>query len=99
MGDDLAMLLARVFLGVTWRVLRRSRAGRVPASYPTTSTRRLMSPVADARTDPKVYADCHEDCRNYRKEYRFVEEGCQEDVAKALFQSFLDWQMQYGIRH
>ena len=33
-------------------------------SYPTTSTRRLMNPTADARTGRKAYADCRRDCRN-----------------------------------
>ena len=46
------------------RLGERTRAGRVPASYPTTSTRRLMSPTADARTGRKAYADCRRDCRN-----------------------------------
>ena len=54
--DALAVLLAGVFPGVTWRPWGRTRAGLVPASYPTASTRRLMSPVADARTGPKAYA-------------------------------------------
>ena len=49
-GDDLAVLLAGAFPGVTWHPCERTRAGRVPASYPIASTRRLMSPVADART-------------------------------------------------
>ena len=46
------------------RLSPHTRAGRVPASYPTTSTRRLMSPTADARTGRKAYADCRRDCRN-----------------------------------
>lgn len=41
----------------------RTRVGRVPTSYPTASTRRLMRPAANARTDPKVYVDCHGDYR------------------------------------
>ena len=41
-----------------------TRIGRVPISYPTTSTRRLMNPTADARTGRKAYADCRRDCRN-----------------------------------
>ena len=46
------------------RLSPHTRAGRVPASYPTTSTRRLMNPTADARTGRKAYADCRRDCRN-----------------------------------
>lgn len=38
------------------RLSERTRAGRVPASYPTASTRKLMGPIADARTDHEVYA-------------------------------------------
>jgi len=67
-------MLGRMILRCCWRgfssallgarLSERTRAGRVPASYPTASTRRLMSPIADARTDHKVYADCHRDCRN-----------------------------------
>ena len=41
----------------------RARVGRVPTSYPTASTRRLMRLAANARTDPKIYVDCHEDYR------------------------------------
>ena len=61
--DDLAALLARVSLGITWHFCKYTRVGRVPTSYPTVSTRRLMGPIADARTDQKVYADCHRDYR------------------------------------
>jgi len=43
------------------RLSERTRVGRVPTSYPTASTRRLMRPAANARTDPKVYVDCHGD--------------------------------------
>ena len=57
------MLLARVFLGITRHFCECTRVGRVPTSYPTTPTRRLMGPIADARTDHKVYADCHRDYR------------------------------------
>ena len=46
------------------RLSPHTRIGRVPISYPTTSTRRLMSPTADARTGRKAYADCRRDCRN-----------------------------------
>jgi len=49
--------------GVTCHSFKWTRVGRVPTSYPTTSTRRLMRPAANARTDPKVYVDCHEDYR------------------------------------
>lgn len=59
--DDLAVLLAGVFPGVTWRPWGRTRAGRIPASYPIASTRRLMCPAADARTGSMAYADCRED--------------------------------------
>ena len=62
--DDLAILLAGAFPGVTWRPFGgRSRVGRVPTSYPTGPSRRLMGPAANARTDPKVYVDCREDYR------------------------------------
>ncbi len=45
------MLLAGAFLGVTWRGFRHTlEQAASPASYPTTSTRRLMNPTADART-------------------------------------------------
>ena len=46
------------------RLSPHTRIGRVPISYPTTSTRRLMNPTADARTGRKAYADCRRDCRN-----------------------------------
>ena len=45
------------------RLSEHTRVGRVPTSYPTTSTRRWMRPIANARTDPKVYVDCHGDYR------------------------------------
>jgi hypothetical protein len=45
------------------RLSEHTRVGRVPTSYPTASTRRLMRPAANARTDPKVYVDCREDYR------------------------------------
>lgn len=46
------------------RLSEHTRIGRVPISYPTTSTRRLMNPTADARTGRTAYADCRRDCRN-----------------------------------
>jgi len=55
------LLLAGAFPGVTCQPFGWTRAGRIPASYPTAQTRRFMGPIADARTDLKVYADCHED--------------------------------------
>jgi len=61
--DDLAILLAGAFPGVTCHSFKRTRVGRVPTSYPTASTRRWMCLAANARTDPKVYVDCHEDYR------------------------------------
>ena len=62
--DGLAILLAGVFPGVTWHGFRHTLEQAVsPASYPTTSTRRWMRPIANARTDPKVYVDCHGDYR------------------------------------
>ena len=45
------------------RLSEHTRVGRVPTSYPTEPSRRLMGPAANARTDPKVYVDCHEDYR------------------------------------
>ena len=45
------------------RLSEHTRVGRVPTSYPTASTRRWMCLAANARTDPKVYVDCHEDYR------------------------------------
>jgi hypothetical protein len=68
--DDLAVLLAGAFPGVTWRPCGRTRVGRVPTSYPTASTRRLMGPAANARTDQMVYVDCREDFLNYKMQYR-----------------------------
>ena len=41
----------------------RSRVDRVPTSYPTGPSRKLMGPAANARTDPKVYVDCRGDYR------------------------------------
>ena len=64
------------------RLGERTRAGRVPASYPTTSTRRLMNPTADARTGRKAYADCRRDCRNTGIN---IQRGQQEVNARALF--------------
>ena len=61
--DDLAILLAGAFPGVTCHSFEHTRVGHVPTSYPTASTRRLMRPAANARTDPKVYVDCHGDYR------------------------------------
>ena len=50
--------------GVTWHGFRHTLEQAVsPTSYPTTSTRRWMRPIANARTDPKVYVDCHGDYR------------------------------------
>jgi len=59
--DNLTVLLAGAFPGITWRLCGRTRAGRIPASYPIASTRRLMCPAADARTGSMAYADCRED--------------------------------------
>jgi hypothetical protein len=61
--DDLAILLAGAFPGVTCHSFKWTRVGRIPTSYPTEPSRRLMGPAANARTDPKVYVDCHEDYR------------------------------------
>ena len=65
---DLGCSCGAVGEGLPRRYLARlsphTRIGRVPISYPTTSTRRLMSPTADARTGRKAYADCRRDCRN-----------------------------------
>ena len=46
------------------RLSEHTRIGRVPISYPTTSTKRLMNPTADAHAGRKAYADCRRDCRN-----------------------------------
>ena len=45
------------------RFSKRTRAGRVPASYPTGPSRKLKGPAANARTDRMVYVDCREDYR------------------------------------
>ena len=63
----LAVLLAGAFPGVTWCGFSHTlEQAASPASYPTTSTRRLMNPTADARTGRKAYADCRRDCRNLK---------------------------------
>ena len=68
------------------RLSPHTRAGRVPASYPTTSTRRLMNPTADARTGRKAYADCRRDCRNTGIN---IQRDQQEVNARALLPAFL----------
>ena len=68
------------------RLGERTRAGRVPASYPTTSTRRLMCPTADARTGRKAYADCRRDCRNTGIN---IQRGLRKVNACALLPAFL----------
>ena len=54
--------------------------------YPTTSTRRLMNPTADANTGRKAYADCRRDCRNTGIN---IQTGQQEVNTRALLPAFL----------
>ena len=42
--DALAVLLAGVFPGVTWRPWGRTRAGRIPASYPISINKKVDEP-------------------------------------------------------
>ena len=79
----LSGLQARRYLA---RLSPHTRAGRVPASYPTTSTRRLMNPTADARTGRKAYADCRRDCRNTGIN---IQRGLRKVNACALLPAFL----------
>ena len=88
-------MLGRMILRCCWRgfssallgarLSERTRAGRVPASYPTASTRRLMSPIADARTDHKIYADCHRDCRNNDYNINKQDDGCKRGRFPPVF--------------
>jgi hypothetical protein len=64
------------------RFSERTRAGHVPASYPTASTRRLMGPAANARTDQMVYVDCREDFLNYKMQYRLWKIIRQQPIAE-----------------
>ena len=68
------------------RLSEHTRIGRVPISYPTTSTRRLMNPTADARTGRKAYADCRRDCRNTGIN---IQRDLQEVNTRALLPAFL----------
>ena len=61
--DDLAVLLAGVFPGVTWRPWGRTRAGRIPASYPISINKKVDEPRRGCTYGPEGLCRSHEDFR------------------------------------